>query len=107
MSVTRELLNIKRGGEEAPPALLHQFVGAVVRSEVSDEEAGEVLRGFCDHGLVEAEGDVLFDAMIAHDPPPIDYGLPGFLVDMPSTGGVGNVTPLVVAAIAAATGLVP
>jgi pyrimidine-nucleoside phosphorylase len=95
----------KRDGERLSREEIELFVGGVVRGEWTDYQASALLMAIFLNGMDETETEVLTDAML-HSGEILDLSdIPCPEADKHSTGGVGDKTSLVIAPLAAASGL--
>jgi pyrimidine-nucleoside phosphorylase len=95
----------KRDGERLSRDEIELFVGGVVRGEWTDYQASALLMAIFLNGMDEIETEVLTQAML-HSGEILDLSdMPCPEADKHSTGGVGDKTSLVIAPLAAASGL--
>jgi pyrimidine-nucleoside phosphorylase len=95
----------KRDGERLSREEIELFVGGVVRGEWTDYQASALLMAIFLNGMDETETEVLTQAML-HSGEILDLSdMPCPEADKHSTGGVGDKTSLVIAPLAAASGL--
>jgi pyrimidine-nucleoside phosphorylase len=95
----------KRDGERLSREEIELFVNGVVRGEWTDYQASALLMAIFLNGMDETETEVLTEAML-HSGEILDLSeMPCPEADKHSTGGVGDKTSLVIAPLAAASGL--
>jgi pyrimidine-nucleoside phosphorylase len=95
----------KRDGERLSREEIELFVGGVVHGEWTDYQASALLMAIFLNGMDETETEVLTQAML-HSGEILDLSeMPCPEADKHSTGGVGDKTSLVIAPLAAASGL--
>jgi pyrimidine-nucleoside phosphorylase len=101
-----DIIRKKRGGNPLTAGEIHFFVGAYAAGEISDAQAAAWLMAVVWRGMSREELIALTEAMLRSGDIIDLSALPGIKVDKQSTGGVGDKTSLVVAAVAAAGDLV-
>ncbi|WP_376691120.1 thymidine phosphorylase [Wenzhouxiangella sp. EGI_FJ10409] len=101
-----EILRRKRDGEELDRAAIEELITGIADGTVGDEQLGAFAMAVFLNGMADDECAALTEAMRDsgtvmrwHDP-----ALPGPVLDKHSTGGLGDVTSLLVAPIVAACG---
>ena len=100
-----EIIRRKRDGYELTPDEIDFLIKRLVAGEVSDAQAAAFLMAAFCRGLNREETAALTRSM-AYSGEVLDLGeIPGIKVDLPSTGGVGNKTPLIVPPMVAAAGV--
>ncbi|HEV7376356.1 MAG TPA: thymidine phosphorylase [Pyrinomonadaceae bacterium] len=101
----QDVIRRKRDGERLSREEIELFVGGVVRGEWTDYQASALLMAIFLNGMDETETEVLTQAML-HSGEILDLSeMPCPEADKHSTGGVGDKTSLVIAPLAAASGL--
>lgn len=99
------MIRRKRDGERLSREEIGFFVSGVVRGEWTDYQASALLMAIFLNGMDEAETEALTQAML-HSGEILDLSdMPCPEADKHSTGGVGDKTSLVIAPLAAASGL--
>lgn len=102
----REMLARKRDGEALDAATIGELVSGIVNGSVGDEQLGAFAMAVFLNGMEDDECVALTQAMrdsgrvLRWDEP----ALPGPVLDKHSTGGLGDVTSLLIAPILAACG---
>ncbi len=100
-----QIIQRKRDGHELTPEQIREFIGGVVRGEVSEARTASLLMAIFLRGLTPAELAAL--TLTMRDSGEVfdssTLGRPA--IDKHSTGGVGDKTSLLIAPIAAAAGL--
>ncbi|NBD95873.1 MAG: thymidine phosphorylase [Gammaproteobacteria bacterium] len=102
----REILARKRDGRVLDPATIRELVSGIAGDSVGDEQLGAFAMAVFLNGMEDAECVALTQAMrdsgrvLRWDAP----ALPGPVLDKHSTGGLGDVTSLLIAPILAACG---
>src|SRR5262249_37797068 len=103
-----EIIRKKRDGQALSPAEIALMVEGIATGEVADYQWAALLMAILWRGMDAAETAALTEAMIRSGTIVDLCELPGPKIDKHSTGGVGDKTSLVLAPIAAASGvLVP
>jgi pyrimidine-nucleoside phosphorylase/thymidine phosphorylase len=101
-----DIIRKKRDGQALTAEEINFFVGTYTSGGISDPQAAAWLMAVVLRGLNQFELAALTGAMLKSGDIMNLSSLPGKKVDKHSTGGVGDKTSLVVAAVAAAGGLV-
>lgn len=106
MAGISEIIRRKRDGEALSRAHIEAFIEAVGTGSAGDEQLGAFAMAVFLNGMTDGECAALTEAM--RDSGEVlrwdDAALPGPVLDKHSTGGVGDVTSLLVAPILAACG---
>lgn len=104
--LARDIIRRKRDGNSLDAAAIREFVAGITEGMVGDEQLGAFAMAVFLNGMEDDECVALTQAMrdsgqvLAWSEP----ALPGPVVDKHSTGGLGDVTSLLVAPIVAACG---
>jgi pyrimidine-nucleoside phosphorylase len=100
-----DLIRRKRDSGELTSEEIHQLISAYTRGDVPDYQMSAWLMAVVLRGMSRPEIAALTEAML-HSGQILNFsGLAGRKVDKHSTGGVGDKTSLIIAPIAAASGL--
>jgi pyrimidine-nucleoside phosphorylase len=103
--IPARVIEAKRDGEALDPSVLGDFLDAYLRGEVPDYQMAAFLMAAYLKGLNDDETEVFVRCMLESGSTLDLSHLPGPRVDKHSTGGVGDKVSLVLAPLAAATGV--
>jgi len=101
----QDVIRRKRNGEEVSPDEIAFFVRGVTSGVVADYQTAAFLMAIFLNGMSEAETEALTEAMLRSGEVLKFSDIPQPKVDKHSTGGVGDKTSLVLAPLAAASGV--
>ncbi|MBA3440563.1 MAG: thymidine phosphorylase [Pyrinomonadaceae bacterium] len=101
----QDLIRKKRDREELTPSEIAFFVQGVTNNHFADYQASALLMAIFLNGMSEAEQQALTEEFLRSGEALNLSDIPKRKVDKHSTGGVGDKTSLIVAPLAAATGL--
>ncbi len=103
---TVDLIQRKRDGEELAPEEIDYLVEGYTNSEIPDYQMAAFLMAVFFSGMSDREVSRLTECMLRSGETVDLSSVPGVKVDKHSTGGVGDKTSLIVAPLAAASGVV-